>query len=77
VVHGGAQCHQTGADDRQDAHLIWVSAHCIFRSWCSMGEGALEAAVGGELGAGVAGSTIRRRSALRPFKDAEVCGPSR
>jgi hypothetical protein len=28
VVHGGAQCHQTGADDRQDAHLIWVSAKC-------------------------------------------------
>jgi hypothetical protein len=26
MVHGGAQCHQTGADDRQDAHLIWVSA---------------------------------------------------
>jgi hypothetical protein len=26
VVHGGAQCHLTGADDRQDAHLIWVPA---------------------------------------------------
>jgi hypothetical protein len=29
VVHGGAQCHQTGADDRQDAHLIWVSANLL------------------------------------------------
>jgi hypothetical protein len=30
VAHGGAQCHQTGADDRQDAHLIWVSAPTSF-----------------------------------------------
>jgi hypothetical protein len=26
VVHKGAQCHQTGADGRQDAHQIRVSA---------------------------------------------------
>jgi hypothetical protein len=26
VVHRGAQCHQTGADGRQDAHQIRVSA---------------------------------------------------
>jgi hypothetical protein len=26
MVHRGAQCHQTGADGRQDAHQIRVSA---------------------------------------------------
>jgi hypothetical protein len=35
VAHGGAQCHQTGADDRQDAHLIWVSAPWAMAMGCS------------------------------------------
>jgi hypothetical protein len=60
VVHKGAQCHQTGADGRQDAHQIRVSARlaplfCIYIAlalalgarWCwALAQGAGAGAAG-------------------------------